>query len=60
MVDPSVVSIWSPGRSCWIGIRIWLVKVINVSLAKQPDPADADADAAAADASLGCAAPTIT
>jgi hypothetical protein len=47
MENPSVEKSSSPARSCSIGIRFWLVKVTNVSLAKQAldaDDADADAD----------------
>jgi hypothetical protein len=42
MVVPSVVNNSSPGRSWWIGIDLWLVKVTNVSLAKQLDEPEPD------------------
>jgi len=53
MVELSDVNNSSPGRSCPIGIRFRLVKVTNVSLAKQLDDDDDAAasfgDTAAAD-----------
>jgi hypothetical protein len=51
IVEPSVVSSSSPERSCSIGIRLRLAKVIKVPLAKQPDDDD-DAAAAAAPSAI--------